>query len=90
MSRGPHWNSARSFKVLPEGTTRADGIEVVTESVGPRFPQGLLVAQDDQNDGGNQNFKLVSWERVTEGMKLPPLVNTLEGAKTAVSDAQRP
>ncbi len=38
-----------------------DGIDVTTTALGPRFPGGLLVAQDGRNPGGNQNFKLVRW-----------------------------
>jgi 3-phytase len=42
-----------------DGTEETDGLDVTAEPLGPRFPHGLLVVQDDRNDGGNQNFKLV-------------------------------
>jgi 3-phytase len=36
-----------------------DGIDVSTVNLGHSFPRGVFVAQDGQNDNGNQNFKLV-------------------------------
>ena len=36
-------------------------------ALGAAFPGGVLIAQDDSNDGTNQNFKLVPWERVARG-----------------------
>jgi 3-phytase len=44
-----------------DGTSDTDGIEVTTAALGPQFPDGLLVVQDGDNDGQNQNFKLVDW-----------------------------
>jgi 3-phytase len=44
--------------------THSDGIDVLNASLGPRFPHGLFVAQDQQNDGGRQNFKLVPWPAI--------------------------
>jgi 3-phytase len=41
-----------------------DGIEVLSFPLGSAFPQGLFVAQDGDNSGGNQNFKLVPWEGI--------------------------
>ncbi len=38
-----------------------DGIEVTSIALGPAFPNGLFVAQDDSNGSSNQNFKLVDW-----------------------------
>lgn len=38
-----------------------DGIDVTTAALGARYPQGLFVARDGENDRGNQNFKLVRW-----------------------------
>ena len=45
-----------------------DGIEVTGAGLGPAFPNGLFVAQDGRNDGGNQNFKLVPWEAIASGI----------------------
>ncbi len=48
--------------------TGTDGIEVASLPLGPGFPDGLVVVQDDLNtvpgNTGNQNFKFVSWARV--------------------------
>jgi 3-phytase len=46
---------------LVDGTEDTDGIAVSTANLGPLFPGGVFVAQDGENDGGNQNFKLVPW-----------------------------
>jgi 3-phytase len=50
----------RSGSVV-DGAEDTDGIAVSTASLGPLFPGGVFIAQDGQNDGGNQNFKLVPW-----------------------------
>jgi 3-phytase len=47
-----------------DGTDTTDGIDVVSARLGPTFKQGLFVAQDNTNPGGNQNFKLVPWQRI--------------------------
>jgi myo-inositol-hexaphosphate 3-phosphohydrolase len=47
-----------------DGTSSTDGIEVMSAPLGAGFPNGLFVAQDGENDSGNQNFKLVPWELV--------------------------
>lgn len=44
--------------------THSDGIDVLNGSLGPRFPRGVFVAQDQQNDGSRQNFKLVPWPAI--------------------------
>ena len=44
--------------------THSDGIDVLNASLGPRFPQGVFVTQDQQNDRGRQNFKLVPWPAI--------------------------
>ncbi|MCV2491111.1 phytase [Geodermatophilus sp. YIM 151500] len=50
-----------------DGVERTDGLDVTTIPLGPAFPAGMLVVQDDANPGGNQNFKFVPWERVVPG-----------------------
>lgn len=52
------------------GTQETDGIEVKTGDFGLKFPQGLLVVQDGENQTA-QNFKLVSWAKVKAGLDLP-------------------
>jgi 3-phytase len=42
-----------------DAVSDTDGIDATAASLGPAFPQGVFVAQDGKNDGGNQNFKLV-------------------------------
>jgi 3-phytase len=47
-----------------DGVSDTDGIDATSASLGPAFPDGLFVAQDGKNDGGNQNFKLVPLQDV--------------------------
>ena len=44
-----------------DGTQDTDGIDVTTADLGAPFADGLFVAQDGENDGANQNYKLVPW-----------------------------
>jgi 3-phytase len=57
----------RSFRVGPgnglDGAEESDGLDVTTSPLGPAFPSGVFVVQDGHNEG-NQNFKLVPYERV--------------------------
>jgi 3-phytase len=57
-----------SFQIVDsaaiDGTSDTDGIDVMSAPLGAGFPNGLFVAQDGDNDIGNQNFKLVPWESV--------------------------
>jgi 3-phytase len=46
-----------------DGTTETDGIEVTSIKT-PKFPNGFFIAQDDDNNGLNQNFKLVDWNKI--------------------------
>ena len=63
--RGGRNAYVRSFRSGPtagiDGVTDTDGIDVTARPLGPRFPRGLFVAQDGDNDGAHQNFKLVPW-----------------------------
>jgi len=45
-----------------------DGIEVTSANLGPAFGQGVFIAQDNLNDGMNQNFKLVPWQAIIDGI----------------------
>jgi 3-phytase len=51
-----------------------DGIEVLSAPLGPDFPRGLFVAQDDENTAppATQNFKYVSWAEIETALKLQP------------------
>jgi hypothetical protein len=57
-----------SFQIVDsasvDGTSDTDGIDVISAPLGTGFPNGLFVAQDGDNDTGNQNFKFVPWEAV--------------------------
>jgi 3-phytase len=57
-----------------DGTSDTDGIDVTSQNLGPAFPNGLFIAQDGTNNDGEtlslQNFKLVDWEDVKEGLGL--------------------
>jgi len=61
-----------------DGTSDTDGIDVISFGLGEKYPNGFFIAQDGTNDekskeGGktkaNQNFKVVSWEKVVQAMK---------------------
>jgi 3-phytase len=54
-----------------DGTTTTDGIDVSTANLGPAFPTGLFVAHDGENDDGNQNYKLVSWDAIASELPAP-------------------
>lgn len=62
------------FQLAAEGgkdpVTETDGIEAVSTPLGPDFPGGLFVAQDDQNPGGNQNFKFAAWHGIAVALGL--------------------
>jgi 3-phytase len=51
-----------------DSVSGTDGIDVVNVPLGSRFPEGVFVAHDDANPGGNQNFKLVSWGRIARAV----------------------
>lgn len=57
---------------------RTDGITAVAANLGPRYPNGLFVCQDNNNDApgtvGNQNLKLVALEKILalDGGQQPP------------------
>lgn len=53
-----------------------DGIDIVSDSLGPDYPDGLMVVQDGFNVDAayrrlNQNFKLIPWRRIAEALHLP-------------------
>lgn len=52
-------------------TEETDGIELALGSFGPKYPQGLFIAQDGQNEPQAQNFKLVSWQDIKAALDLP-------------------
>jgi len=88
----------QTFALVSSGgvdeVTDTDGIEVATAPLGSAFPRGVFVAQDDQNDSGNQNFKLTPWERILAAARqpasTPAATNTLSPvpAQTATSTSR--
>jgi myo-inositol-hexaphosphate 3-phosphohydrolase len=40
--------------------------------LGAGLEAGLFIAQDDEDDAGNQNFKLVPWSAITDALSLKP------------------
>ncbi len=54
-----------------DGVSGTDGIEAVNVNLGSNLPAGAFIAQDDRNDSGNQNFKIVSWADIAASQSLP-------------------
>ncbi len=52
----------------PVGET--DGLDVTSANLGPGFADGMLVVQDDRNEGFTRNFKYVSWTAVKNALEL--------------------
>ncbi len=78
FSRRPPYRYLGSFRIAGgtvDGVSGTDGIDVANVGLGRPFERGLFVAQDDRNDDGNQNFKLVRWDDIA-GAFDPPLMNT--------------
>lgn len=55
-----------------DGAEETDGLEITSADLGGEFARGLLVVQDGENrkPDANQNFKLVPWKFVVDGLKL--------------------
>jgi len=61
----------KSFRIVAgptaDGCQRTDGVTAYAGNLGPTFPQGVFVCQDNANTApgaGNQDFKLTRLERV--------------------------
>ncbi|MEO8424178.1 MAG: phytase [Actinomycetota bacterium] len=70
----------RSFRLddgVVDGCGRTDGIDALAADLGPAFPNGMFVCQDNNNtlpgNSGYQNFKFVPLERVVGLTSEPPL-----------------
>jgi 3-phytase len=81
-----------------DDTTFTDGIDVTHVPLGPNFPHGLFVAQDDNGQNSprppdqttRQNFKLVPWESIAYAFSTPLVVNSSPAPfinSTPVTDA---
>ena len=69
-------NSFEINKGIVDGTFDTDGIDVVSFGLGDKWPNGFFVAQDGVNTDKrfpflfNQNFKVVSWEKIAKALNL--------------------
>jgi len=55
-----------------DGISETDGLDVTSAALGPRFPDGLMVAQDGRNlsPRERQNFKYVSWREIAAALGI--------------------
>ncbi len=57
-----------------DGTSHTDGIDLTVDSLGPSFPNGIFIAQDDINTFNreklNQNLKVVPLEKILNQLRL--------------------
>jgi len=55
-----------------DAVSGTDGVDVVSANLGPAYPRGLFVAQDDENTDplALQNFKYVSWAEIEAALGL--------------------
>lgn len=53
-----------------DGITGTDGLDAQGGFVSERFPEGVVVIQDDVNDVGTQNFKYVDWRTIRSALGL--------------------
>jgi len=71
-----------------DAVTGTDGIDVVNFPLETAFPQGVFVAQDTSNDGGNQNFKLVPWGPISAAGSPTLIVDTLWDPRLVGADEE--
>lgn len=55
---------------ITDRVTGTDGIDALGGPAGDRFPEGVVVIQDDVEDGGAQNFKYVDWRAIRSALGL--------------------
>ncbi len=85
----------RSFRVVDGPTSddcdRTDGITAVAANLGPAYPHGIFVCQDNNNDApgvGNQDLKYVPLEDVVDlDVDPPPPPSTIEPVSASVVNA---
>ncbi|HRA48449.1 MAG TPA: phytase, partial [Thermomicrobiales bacterium] len=65
-----------------DGVTHTDGIDVTNRSLGGSYNSGLFVTQDNDNPSGNQNFKLVPWNRIAKYSSPALAVDTAGNVNT--------
>lgn len=59
-----------------DAVTGTDGIDVASAPLGGRFPKGVFVAQDDDNTGADQNYKLVPWGGIAKEISPELTIDT--------------
>lgn len=59
LETGAFIDRFRVTEGVVDGTSYTDGIEVFAHALGPDYPEGVFLAQDDEDNQGGQNFKLV-------------------------------
>ena len=59
-----------------DGTSSTDGIDVCNMSLGGELNNGVFIVQDDVNDKGNQNFKIISWDNIANIFNPPLKINS--------------
>ena len=70
-----------SFTVAQDGgidaVDRPRHVVVTNQSLGTRFPLGMVAVHDGTNaTGGNENFKLIPWQTIATGFATPLVVDT--------------
>lgn len=60
-----------------DAVSGTDGIDVTSTGLGTRFPQGVFVAQDGNNDDGNQNYKVIPWPAIAKTVNPELLIESL-------------
>lgn len=70
LDSGTFINRFRISGGRTDATTETDGIEVFSSALGPDFPEGVFIAQDDIEDSGGQNFKIVDLRDVMAALEL--------------------
>ena len=72
-----------SFMIIDgvvDGTTETDGIDVLNLNLGPAYPNGIFIAQDDRNINNGiknpQNYKIVDWGQIALLFDPPLFVDT--------------
>ena len=59
-----------------DGTSGTDGIDVCNMNLGGQLSNGIFIVQDDVNDIGNQNFKVISWDNIASLFGPPLIINS--------------
>jgi 3-phytase len=75
FERGGHNEFVGRFRIGEgngvDSVSHTDGIEIASAAIGPNFPVGLMIVQDDDDGSKRQNFKLVSWRDIEVALARP-------------------